>query len=92
MRYKHPEADDSREVSTVLSADADGKPTSDDFRFAAAVAEWGLLLRGSQYKGSASFDGVLTRAGGAVANDPNGHRAEFLDLVRASRRLTNRDE
>jgi Ca-activated chloride channel family protein len=81
MRYKHPEADTSKELAVVLPGSAGGAPMSDDFRFAAAVAEFALVLRDSPHKGSANFATVIDRATGAVGYDPGGHRAEFLKLV-----------
>jgi Ca-activated chloride channel family protein len=84
MRYKHPEAETSQELAKVLPGDAE-KPMGEmgeDFRFAAAVAEFGLVLRDSPYKGSANLEAVLERAEGAAKFDPNEHRAEFIDLVR----------
>jgi Ca-activated chloride channel family protein len=83
MRYKQPDGDVSKELSSVLSGSAE-KPLSEDFRFAAAVAEFGLVLRDSPYKGNATIAEVQTLAEGAVKFDPNGHRKEFLDLVRTA--------
>ncbi len=87
MRYKHPTAETSREVAAVLPEGAAGRPAGDDFRFAAAVAEFGLLLRDSPYKGTASYDGVLQRATAALGDDGNGHRREFVELVTRAKRL-----
>ena len=86
LRYKHPESAASLEVAKPLPADALGKPVGPDFRFAAAVAEFGLLLRDSPYKGEASYDRVVTAAEAAVGSDPGGHRAEFVGLARKARR------
>ena len=58
---------------------------SDDFRFASAVAAFGMVLRSSPYKGSATLAAVEEYAAGALGKDPNGYRAEFLDLVRRAR-------
>ncbi len=55
---------------------------SADFRFAASVAAFGMILRESPHRGSASLAGVLELAAGAVGDDPGGYRAEFLELVR----------
>jgi len=55
---------------------------SADFKFASAVAAFGMILRDSSYKGQASFDGVLELGGEGIGADPHGRRAEFLDLVR----------
>ena len=61
--------------------------TSEDFRFSAAVASFGMLLRGSEHRGAASVDGVLSLARGALGRDPHGDRAEFVSLVEAFRRI-----
>ena len=91
LRYKAPNGVHSRAVArTVPNRVTAPARTSDDFRFAAAVAEWGMLLRGSAYRGSASYDGVLARATASRGPDLKGHRAEFLHLVAASRALRGR--
>jgi Ca-activated chloride channel family protein len=86
LRYKAPNGVHSRGFAATVPDRAPAR-TSDDFRFAAAVAEWGMLLRGSSYRGSASYDGVLARARSARGADLQGHRAEFVNLVEASSRL-----
>jgi Ca-activated chloride channel family protein len=57
---------------------------SADFRFAAAVAQFGMILRGSPYRGEASMADVSAWASSAAspADDPGGYRSEFIDLVR----------
>nr|MBA3495975.1 DUF3520 domain-containing protein [Gemmatimonadales bacterium] len=60
---------------------------SEDMRFASAVAEFALLLRGSEHRGQASFDNVLALARGARGEDDQGHRGEFIDLVEAAKTL-----
>ena len=55
--------------------------TSTNFRFAAAVAEFGMLLRSSQYKGNGSFNLVKQLAKNAMGNDEEGYRKEFVQLV-----------
>ena len=54
---------------------------SENLRFAASVAEFGLLLRNSRYKGNASFRNVLHLAEGALGNDLRNYRKDFLTLV-----------
>ena len=61
MRYKHPEGETSKELVAVMPGNAE-KAMGEDFRFAAAVAEFGLVLRDSLYKGSANLAEVLERA------------------------------
>ena len=89
MRYKHPDSEASKELGAVLKGAGSG-PASEDFRFAAAVAEFGLVLRDSAFKGTANFDAVIDRATGASGFDPNGHRKEFVELVRNAKGLTDR--
>jgi hypothetical protein len=55
-----------------------------DFRFAAAVAEFGMVLRRSEHRGGASLGGVHKLAKDALGPDANGHRAEFVRLVDAA--------
>ena len=82
MRYKHPEADVSKELAKPLAGKALGQDLSDDFRFAAAAASFGMILRDSQFRGGMTYAGVLEEAQGCVKNDPGGHRKEFLELVK----------
>jgi len=91
MRYKHPDGDTSKELAAVLPANSE-KPMNEDFRFAAAVAEFGLVLRDSPYKGNANIAEAQSRAESAAKYDPNGHRAEFIDMVRAATGLKERGE
>jgi Ca-activated chloride channel family protein len=55
-------------------------------RFAAAVAAWGMLLRESPHRGSASPALVQALAREGLGADPGGYRREFLQLV--ARNLT----
>lgn len=55
--------------------------TSDDMRFAMAVASWGLVLRDSRYMGSATFELSRELALGSLGDDPEGVRREFVDLI-----------
>ncbi len=60
---------------------------SADLRFAAAVAEFGMLLRGSPNKGDATWAQARALAEGSLGTDPSGYRREFVDLVAAAARL-----
>ncbi|MDY3563696.1 VWA domain-containing protein [Gemmata sp. JC673] len=88
MRYKHPDADVSKEL-TAAHKGAVTRELSDDFRFAAAVASFGMLLRDSKYKGAMTYAGVLEEAQGALGADPNNHRKQFLELVRRAKELAS---
>lgn len=86
LRYKLPNEETSRLVTgpAVASRREIGE-ASENLRFAAAVAEWGLLLRNSKHKGNASFDDVLNLARSATGTDIEGYRTEFISLVEQSR-------
>jgi Ca-activated chloride channel family protein len=62
-----------------------------DFRFAAAVAGFGLVLRDSVYKGSATLDWVLATAQNSRGVDKNGYREEFTRLVHRSMQIRRRE-
>lgn len=88
IRYKEPEGDTSRLLTyTLRDEDRPLAMLDEDFRFAAAVAAWGMVLRESPHKGAANHDLVLALAQGALGHDPQGYRAEFLSLVNRSRGL-----
>ncbi|HEX9935864.1 MAG TPA: VWA domain-containing protein [Longimicrobium sp.] len=90
LRYKAPDGDQSRLLTRALpDRQTTLAATSADFRFSAAVAAWGMLLRDSKFKGSASYAQVSQLARGALADDRGGYRAEFLRLVDASRQLAS---
>jgi Ca-activated chloride channel family protein len=91
LRYKEPDGDTAREIEHPVS----GPPTdlgkaSPDTRFAAAVAMFGLVLRNSEFKGSATLDAVLELAQPSVGQDKDGYRAEFVELVKKAQTLMPR--
>ena len=59
----------------------------DDFRFASAVAGFGMLLRDSRFKGGATLDGMLELARGATGPDREGYRREFVAMAERYRRI-----
>ena len=88
LRYKPPTGDNSELITQAIANDR--KPldqASPDFRFAAAVAEFGMLLRDSPYRGESSFDQVLELAQGSKGADPEGYRSEFIQLVKTAQAL-----
>jgi len=91
IRYKQPDGDTSTKLE--FPARDEGRrfgQASQDFRFAAAVASFGMLLRDSQYKGNATYAGVLETATEAASGDTTGYREEFLKMVARARELTGR--
>jgi Ca-activated chloride channel family protein len=88
IRYKQPEGDVSRKLEfPLVDRGASFRSADADFRFAAAVAAWGMLLRDSPHSGTATLADVLRWAEDGLAHDPQGHRAEFVELVRRSAEL-----
>ncbi|HKP77184.1 MAG TPA: von Willebrand factor type A domain-containing protein [Longimicrobiaceae bacterium] len=85
LRYKLPDSETSRLFSQpVLDR---GAAPDDDFRFASAVAGFGMLLRDSRHKGGATVDGMLEIARGALGPDREGYRREFVALAERYRRI-----
>ena len=90
VRYKDPDGSKSKKISETLTGKpVDLKKSSENYRFAAAVAEFAQILFDSKYKGSATFEQVQELAQGAKGQDVFGYRAEFLDLVDRATLLTN---
>lgn len=88
LRYKSPEGQRSRLIQVPVQAKVRApRQTTQAFRFSAAVASFGMLLRDSEYKGRASYDQVRRLAEGALGEDPHGHKREFLELVSQAERL-----
>jgi Ca-activated chloride channel family protein len=86
LRYKRPGESTSRLMTHAVPASVARDPSA-DFRFAASVAEFGMLLRDSEHKGRAGADQVLALARGALGGDDGGYRAEFVRLVETWRSL-----
>jgi Ca-activated chloride channel family protein len=90
IRYKKPDSETSQLMKHVVNYQPQKwDATSADFRFAASVAEFGLLLRGSDFKGNAHYKQVETLAKQALGRDPEGYRSEFIRLVKLAHSLSN---
>lgn len=92
LRYKKPDADTSQllEYPITQGSVATLERLSPDFRFAASVAAFGQLLRGGKYVGNFGYGDVEKLARGALDDDPQGYRREFLSLVKLADSLTPR--
>jgi Ca-activated chloride channel homolog len=91
VRYKKPDGRISRKLEfPLVDAGAAFANASADFRFAAAVAEFGMILRESPHRGAGTLGDVVAWAASAAttpASDPGGYRGEFIDLVRKTQRM-----
>ncbi|WP_017661254.1 vWA domain-containing protein [Baaleninema simplex] len=91
LRYKNPTEDESQLIERpVVDRGVSLERASEDFRFAAAVAGFGMLLRDSEYKGNTNVELVRDLADSARGGDRNGYRAEFLRLLESYRLLGDR--
>jgi Ca-activated chloride channel family protein len=88
LRYKEPTGDTSRLLEfAVTDSGAGYERASTDFRFAAAVASFGMLLQESEFKGSSTYGGVRELAQSAKGADESGYRSEFINLVEKAEAL-----
>ncbi|MDR2361293.1 MAG: von Willebrand factor type A domain-containing protein [Prevotellaceae bacterium] len=87
VRYKEPDKDTSKKIEQPLIDEGSGA-SSDDFRFTAAVALFGHLLRHSDYVRNASYRDVIELAGAGLGDDPSGYRHEFVQLVKTVEGMT----
>jgi hypothetical protein len=71
----------------VRDTESNFTAASNDLKFAAAVAEFGMILRDSEYKGNGSLRQVLEWAQQGKGADVNGYRADFIELVRKTQTL-----
>jgi len=88
LRYKQPDGDRSTKLEFPITDN--GQPfaeATDDFKFASAVASFGMLLRNSEHRGNTSYDSVLEIAEEGAGKDRHGYRAEFLQMVRRAKEL-----
>jgi Ca-activated chloride channel family protein len=84
IRYKSPAGGPSRLLSQVVRKE---QKASANLRWASAVAGIGMLLRDSEHKGSCTWPDMLTLARGAIGDDREGYRAEFLRLAETAHAL-----
>jgi Ca-activated chloride channel homolog len=88
FRYKQPNSDQSKlSVAIVKDRPMSFNSTSSDFRFASAVAEFGMMLRNSAFKQNGSYDQVISIAKNAKGSDDDGYRAEFVRLAETAKSL-----
>lgn len=82
LRWKAPDADTStlREIP-LTDEGLTYEKSSQDFRWAAAVTGFGMILRDSQYKGAATWNSIKELAEEGRGEDPAGYRAEFIQLL-----------
>lgn len=89
LRYKNPDGVRSKEIRRVLTEGdfEDLDDVSKDFKWAAAVAAFGMTLRDSPYRGAWSYEEALALAREGLSEEPGSYRSEFLQLVSSAREI-----
>ncbi len=88
VRYKKPDGRRSTEHAWPVTGETAAlRATSDDYRFSAAIAGWGLLLKGSPYVGDWTMADASDLAGSALRHDPAGDRQQAMELMDVASRL-----
>jgi Ca-activated chloride channel family protein len=88
LRYKEPAGETSKLMERAV-VDRGERPSS-DFTFASAVAAFGLVLRDSEYKGSATLARVLEAARASKGEDAEGYRADFIRVAEKARMVMDK--
>jgi Ca-activated chloride channel family protein len=83
LRYKQPDGTTSTKVEIPVKGRLlELDQTSINFRFSAAVAEFGMILRNSPYVTEPSMEHVIALAKDARGEDEEGYRSEFIKMVK----------
>ncbi len=91
FRYKKPDEDVSNLIVNTLKYNVtDIDESSENLMFSAAVAQFGMLLRNSEFKQNASYESVLELAKKGKGKDEKGYRAEFIQMVNSSKLLASK--
>jgi Ca-activated chloride channel family protein len=86
LRYKKPDGKTSMLLEkTVKGPVEEFENASDNLRFASAVTEFGMILRSSSFKGSATIESAISHAGRARGVDEEGYRAELIRMMKTVR-------
>ncbi|NIM13339.1 MAG: DUF3520 domain-containing protein [Candidatus Aminicenantes bacterium] len=82
LRYKPPKEEKSKLIEhPVIDRDISLERASENFRFSAAVAGFGMLLRDSKFKGDMTYEAIIDLAKNSKGKDTEGYRAEFIRLI-----------
>ncbi len=88
LRYKEPDGEVSKLITTGLIDKGNSmENASENLKFAVAVAEFGLFLRNSRYKGDGNFSDSLLLAESSLGTDLKNYRGDFLNLVKKAGKL-----
>ena len=83
VRYKEPAGSKSTLITNIVPNKTEALDSTDkDFKFAAAVAGFGMKLRGSKLAGDLDYQTLMELSRHGLDNDQFGLRAEFIGLIR----------
>lgn len=88
LRYKEPEKDNS--VKFEVAVKSNSMEVTPNFRLAAAVAEFGMLLKNSKFKGEAAYSRLLERTQELSKADVNGYKQEMIELIKAAQSISDK--
>ncbi len=88
FRYKDPDNEHSKLLSTTILDEGNSFSSSSDFmQFTASIASFSLLLRKSQYKGTSNYGSIIEWLNNTSLLDPNNHKHELKILVQKAQQL-----
>ncbi|MDP4762854.1 MAG: DUF3520 domain-containing protein, partial [Salibacteraceae bacterium] len=90
LRYKEPDADQSKLMTTtVKTSDRKNHMESDNLKWSASMAQFGMLLRNSEYKGTTTYEAAISLAQSAVGKDAEGYRRECVQLMKNAQAMSD---
>jgi Ca-activated chloride channel homolog len=93
LRYKEPTSKTSQLVEkSVFNNSTPFETVSENLKLSASIAEFGLLLRNSDFKGKSNFEHIIETAKKTLTTDNDGWRAEFIQLVKKAQLLSESKE
>lgn len=87
LRYKEPDGDKSKLIEQIVKPSDAKESGSESLQFAANVAQFGMLLRDSPYKGATTYAELIEAIGKSLGTDKDGYRKEFESLVKKGLKL-----
>lgn len=88
FRYKNPDSDVSEPLTLqITNQNQSFNQASNNMRFSASVAAFGMLLKKSQYSGDATYEKVLNWLNNTTTYDPSNYRAKFIEVVKKASEL-----
>ena len=89
FRYKEPDGEVSKLIQhPIIDRDYPIQTTSENLRFATAVAAFGMILRNDELKEKCSYKLVKSLASTSMVHDENGYKKEFVQMVEKAQKLS----